>query len=109
MSPSASNLPHHSMRGNWVRAESAPGGPARWIGLRAVATIRGGQAEKLVVDGYVPAVQFALGPFGLRPVVNGTQLEQATIASPGAFHLEFPLPGNIMGAKSGRSRWSSTT
>jgi len=74
----------------------ASGGAARWMGLRAVATIRGTRAGKLIIEGYIPPVQFSRGPFGLRPVVNGTELEQAVVSTPGVFHLEFVLPQKVL-------------
>jgi len=73
----------------------ASGGAARWMGSQAAVTIRGAQSKSMIVEGYVPPVQFSHGPFGLRPVVNGTQLEQAFVSTPGVFHLEFAVPPKI--------------
>jgi hypothetical protein len=85
------------------------GGQARWMGQRATALLpranignrTSGDSKKsyatLVVEGYCPEVQFALGSFRIQASANGTSLGRLVVQPPaGTFRLEFGVPPDFV-------------
>ena len=71
----------------------------RWMQKSGVVKLAGPTAsQKLIVNGYAPAVLVAEGPVQLRFTANGCAVGTATIKEPdAAFSLEFALPSALVG------------
>ncbi len=81
----------------WYQAENG----FRWMPKTATVTISGPEsvAEKLYVNGYVPAPVMAAGPLTVHFSAGGREIGSSTLETEGTFAFDYPLPSELVGQK----------